>query len=199
MGLDPEDVDAAAKLPPTEGEGRAVERRRRYLEDCAKDGRTPKNMKEWQEAGYRANVNRDKSSVHEADVLAAVGAKPNNVAESAGGQKTHPFEEYVDDNGSGISSTKTGENFDEGAPVPKNAAIDPETGKPKTRTETTRPDGYRARDYGGTDIIEHKHMGGEDKTYNDSPQLRAQREMAKKNGGTHELLLTQDDPVPPGK
>jgi hypothetical protein len=36
-------------------------------------------------------------------------------------------------------------------------------------------------------------------TLHDSPQLRAQRDMAKQNGGEHEIAMTSDKPLGPGE
>lgn len=80
-------------------------------------------------------------------------------------------------------------------PVPRRAdgtfdESDPPPGTRGSRETTTRPDGIR-----GNDVSEHKHLTGSTDVYHDDQQLRAQREMAARRGGEHELVLTSNRPL----
>jgi RHS repeat-associated protein len=168
------EVDALARKPARDGEPDIVRRRRRYLEEKRKENKEPRPMNQWAEDGYRVNANRDRSSPHEEGALSAVGAKPNNAAAGEGGQNTHEHTEWHDKNGRAL---------------PPNPDGTPPKGATGQRTTTTRPDGTR-----GNDVVEHKHLTGEDGTLHDSQQLRAQREMARQRGGEHELVMSSDKP-----
>ena len=188
--LSPADIDARARRPAAEDSGLApherevVSRRRRYLEECPNGMyRRPEDIGAWQESGFRANVNRDSSSPHEAAAVTARGGTLNNASAAAGGQQTHTHREWVDENGRAMGPVARNADgtFDESNPPP---------GTRGSRETTTRPDGVR-----GNDIIEHKHMTGSSDVYNDDQQLRAQREMAGTRGGRHELVLTSTRPL----
>ena len=126
-------------------------------------------MKEWAESGFQANVNRDVSSPHENAALAAVGATANN---RAGQGFTYSHSERVDVRGYPTRRTR-------GSVVGQ-------------RTMETRPDGTRPNQQGGRDVVEHKHLTGNTTVLHDTQQLRAQRQMARKLNGEHELVLSSD-------
>lgn len=169
QGLTPQQVDQLARQPAPAGgnELDVVRRRRRYLEE---GGERP--IGEWAEYGYRANVNRDTSSPHEVSALASVGATANN---ASGEGKTFDFTEAVDSNHRLVP---------EGDP----SAV-------RDRSITTRPDGTRPNREGGLDVVEHKHLSGNEPVLDDSSQLRAQRAMAEANNGRHEILISSDQPL----
>ena len=190
-GRTPQEIDDLAHEPPRPGEPHAVERRRRHIAEREAKGQKPLPMREWAESGFRANVNRSVSSLYEGPAVAAVGGRSNNAAIAAGGQNTWTYREWID--------PKTGKPIG-GVPAPR-PAFD-ENGNPQDpgpappgavlREVTTRPDGVRLNADGGIDIIEHKHMTGNETVYHDDAQLRAQREMAQNNNGVHELVLSSD-------
>jgi hypothetical protein len=179
-GLSPDEVDRRAHQPAQPGEARVVYRRRRHVGEHA--GAEPMPMDRWAQSGFIANANRTTSGPHEEAVLAHLGAVRNNGSEAEGGQRTHQYTEYVDRNGRSLGST-----------------VDPHTGEPRpipdgaigARQVEARPDGYIENEDGTIDIVEHKHlMDADGGTFHDSPQLRAEREMAQVNGGEHVLVLT---------
>jgi hypothetical protein len=190
-GLSPQEVDDLAHQPPKPGEKHAVERRRRHIEERRAKGQEPLAMKDWASSGFTANVNRTTSSMYEGPAVAAVGGRSNNASAAAGGQNNWTYREWVDPKTGrpigGVAAPRPA--FDEKGnpqdpgPAPEGAVL---------REVTTRPDGVRPNADGGLDIIEHKHMTGKETVYNDDPQLRAQREMAANNNGSHELVLSSD-------
>jgi hypothetical protein len=184
--MDPAEVDARARRPAEAGEGHAVERRRRHIAERAAANKEPMRMKDWQESGFRANVNRDQSSLHEDSAVKAVGARPNNVSEDQGGQQTHKFREWTDRDGRGMGNPHPGQ-----PPEPPGA---PPAGATGLREVETRPDGIRDNPDGSRTVVEHKHLSGDTATLNDSPQLRAQRAMAGENG-SHQVVLSSDRPL----
>jgi hypothetical protein len=167
-GLTEAEIKQRARRAEQPNEPDIVRRWRRYTQETPAGDRMPFNK--WAESGFRANVNREASSPHEAGALEAAGATPNN---AAGEGETYTSKEYVDPLG---------------RPVPRG------TKGGHLRTETTRPDGTRPNDHGGTDVVEHKHLTGDTEVYNDTQQLRGQRKMANKLGGDHELILSSDRP-----
>jgi hypothetical protein len=140
-------------------------------------------MERWAEVGFRANANRATSSPHERAVLDRLGAVHNNAPEARGGQLTSDYAEYVDRNGRSLGST-TDPETGESVPAPPGAV--------GVRETTARPDGYIENADGTIDIVEHKHLRGEDAVLEDSVQLRAEREMARAGGGEHIVVLTSD-------
>jgi len=178
-GVDPETGKAKSPHTPSPQE---QARRDRYLAECKRDGKTPMPEDKWRESGFRANNNRDKSHPEEGRALKAVGAENNNGKDP----QTHPYDEYHDENGRALGKTTDAE----GKPVPPPPGALDENGDPRVRNADTRPDGVR-----GNDVVEHKHMSGEEGgTLNDSPQMRAQRDMADSKGGDHEVVMTSDAP-----
>jgi RHS repeat-associated protein len=184
-GVDPatgKAIDPRPKLTPHQ-EAELKRRRDRYEAEGGKMGDA-----EWREHGFRANNNRDSSHPREEQALKAVGAKPNNAPADEGGQQTHTHHELRDENGRQLKDENGKQikpNLDkDGNPVP------PYPPGSHLSTETTRPDGTR-----GNDVVEHKHMTGEEDTLSDTQQMRAQREMADKNGGKHEVAMTSDKPM----
>ncbi len=187
-GLTPAEVDRRAREPAQEGEPHVVERRRRHLAEHRTE--EPMPMDTWARRGYQANLNGASSRRHEGAVLERLGAVPNNGPASEGGQRTHDYEEYIDQHGRSRGPTidpATGED----RPVPDDAV--------GTRRCTVRPDGTIRRADGTTDIVEHKHfVGDEGGVLNDSEQLRGEREMARLHGGEHIVVITSDSEVGPG-
>jgi RHS repeat-associated protein len=178
-GVDPETGKAITPHTPSEQE---KARRERYEKRCAEEGREPMGEEAWRESGYRANNNRDTSHPEEGRALAAVGAKNNNGPNA----ETHEYNEYHDKNGRSLGSTKD----EDGNPRPPPAGAVDEDGNPRVRNADTRPDGIR-----DNDVVEHKHISGDDGgTLDDSPQMRAQRDMANDKGGDHEVVMTSDAP-----
>ena len=177
---------AREKNPPSEALPRIVYRRWRYIQRV---GDKAKSFDQWAEHGFQANVNRDASSPFEAAAIAARGGFLNNESLASGGQRTHDYGEWVTDRGRFLKS------YEETKRRPTDADDYYEV--------TTRPDGTRPRRDKGFDVIEHKHVTSDDGVLHDSIQLRAQREMAQKNGGQYELVLTSDKklsgtpPMPP--
>jgi hypothetical protein len=163
QGLEASKVDELARQPAIAGEPDVVRRRRRHLQEHKGDEPLP--MDKWAESGFTANVNRDVSSPQEVASLAVVGATPNN---AAGQGRTFQYDETVDRRG---------------RPDP--------TGN-RTETVVTRPDGTRPNSRGGTDIVEHKHLTGNETVLDDSRQLRAQRAMASEYNGDHEIVMSSD-------
>jgi RHS repeat-associated protein len=184
-GVDPATGKAIKPRPDLtpHQEAELKRRRERYEAEGGKMGDA-----EWREHGYRANANRDSSHPREEQALKAVGAKPNNASAEAGGQNTHTHHEYRDENGRQLKD-EHGKPIrpkldEQGNPIP------PHPPGARVSTETTRPDGTR-----GKDVVEHKNMTGGEDTLDDSQQMRAQREMAEKNGGKHEVAMTSDKPM----
>lgn len=136
-------------------------------------------MTEWAESGFRANVNRDVSSPIETAAIGSVGGTLNN---QPGQRVESDFSEPIDARGRATTP--------EDAVGTRELTTRPDGTRPSTRT---RPDGTP-----GTDIVEHKHLTGDSVTLDDSPQLRAQREMAETNHGYHELVISSDYPLVPG-
>ncbi|HEX8723128.1 MAG TPA: DUF4157 domain-containing protein [Pyrinomonadaceae bacterium] len=179
-GFTPDDIKRMSRRSPETNEralGRPepeiVRRWRRHVAESRAEGRSPGDFESWAQSGFQANVNRAVSSPHEAAAMEAVGATPNN---AAGEGQTFTTKESVDPRG---------------RPVPRG------TKGSHIRTETTRPDGTRPNNRGGTDVVEHKHLTGKSEVYDDTHQLRAQREMAASMNGDHELILSSDRPLGP--
>lgn len=179
-GKTPAEVDAEARRPePAGGEPNdAVRRRRRYLQERP-DPVDQLGMTAWAESGFRANVNRDVSSPIETAAIGSVGGTLNN---QPGQRVESDFSEPIDARGRATTP--------EDAVGTRELTTRPDGTRPSTRT---RPDGTP-----GTDIVEHKHLTGDSVTLDDSPQLRAQREMAEANHGYHELVISSDYPLVPG-
>ncbi len=164
-------------------EPRILWRWKRYADRMELRRPTEADFARWAESGWRANSNRDVSSPFERTAVEQLGGFLNNEALGAGGHKTYEYGEYVTGLGRFVRSGIKG-------------GRKPGTAKGFVEV-TTRPDGLRPRPDGGFDVIEHKHVtSGEDRTLNDSIQLRAQREMATRIGkGHHELVLSSDQPL----
>lgn len=179
-GKTPAEVDAEAHRPELAGgePNDAVRRRRRYLQERPNPA-DQMGMTEWAESGFRANVNRDVSSPIETAAIGSVGGTLNN---QPGQRVESDFSEPIDARGRATTP--------EDAVGTRELTTRPDGTRPSTRT---RPDGTP-----GTDIVEHKHLTGDSVTLDDSPQLRAQREMAETNHGYHELVISSDYPLVPG-
>jgi RHS repeat-associated protein len=77
--------------------------------------------------------------------------------------------------------------------------VDVENVPPHGDTVRTRPDGISVDNNGQPDpsgvVMDNKHfMGTGNQEYGDTPQLRAQRQLAESNGGTHVVSLSSDNP-----
>jgi hypothetical protein len=102
--------------------------------------------------------------------VAALGGVSNNGADPA----TYTYHEWADENGRSMGSLRRRRARPEGA-------------REEPRIAMIRPDGIR-----GSDVIEHKHLTGQETTLHDSPQLRAEAEMARRRKGRWLLVLTSD-------
>lgn len=178
LGLTVADVQKHSRTATPSTEPRILWRWKRYVDRMGP--RSNAQFARWAKAGFQVNANREGSSPFEPIAVRQVGGFLNNDALGAGGQRTYDYGEWVNEAGRSIRSGVTGGRR------PSNAADFVEV--------TTRPDGIRPRVDGGFDVIEHKHMTAPEGTvFHDSLQLRAQREMAAREGrGRHELILSSD-------